>query len=79
MLGHEVRDRVSGFTGVAVAKHTYLNGCTRVTVQPKIDGSSKLPDSETFDEPQLEILPGSAIRGKNDTGGPEKYIDVRRY
>lgn len=78
-LGCDVKDKVSGFIGVAVAKHSYLNGCTRITVQPKIDNDGKLPASETFDEPQLEIISSNKINGKNDTGGPEKYSDNRKY
>ena len=78
-LGTEVRDVVSGFTGIATAKHTYLNGCARITVQPVIDKEKKLPEAQTFDEPQLEIVSKKKIKGKNDTGGPEKYSDVRRY
>jgi len=45
-LGLEVRDVVSGFNGVAVAKHSYLNGCYRVTVQPKIDKEEKTNNNE---------------------------------
>ena len=78
-LGTEVMDEVSGFIGVAIAKHTYLNGCCRVTVQPKIDKEGKLPEEKTFDEPQLKVVSKKKIKGQNDTGGPEKYSDVRRY
>ena len=78
-LGSEVRDSVSGFLGVATAKHQYINGCTRITVQPKVDKDGKLPETQTFDEPQLEVVSKKKIKGKNDTGGPEKYSDVRRY
>lgn len=78
-LGLEVKDVVSGFTGVVVAKHTYINGCERLTVQPKVDKDGKLPEEKTFDEPQLEIVSKKKIAGRNDTGGPEKHSDVRRY
>ena len=78
-LGAEVKDTVSGFTGVAVAKHNYINGCTRITVQPKVDKLGKLPDSQTFDEPQLTAISKKIIKGKNDTGGTEKYSDRRAY
>jgi hypothetical protein len=78
-LGSEVKDSVSGFTGIAVSKHSYLNGCTRITVQPKVDKDGKLPDPQTFDEPQLKVISDKKIKGKNDTGGPEKYSDNRRY
>ena len=81
-LGDLVEDTVSGFTGVAVAKTIYFQGCNRVAIQPKIDKEGKLPKCETFDEPQLkttkkEIKKRSAP--KNNPGGPEKYSDIRRY
>lgn len=78
-LGDEVEDKVSGFKGVAVSAHLYLNGCTRITVQPKIDNDGKLPAHETFDEPQLKVVnPAVAEEGDHVTGGPEKYTDMGR-
>ena len=78
-LGQTVKDKVSGFVGVAVTSHEYLNGCRRISVQPPVDKDGKLPDVVTFDEPQLEassVTP--VIEGdNNDTGGPEKYSDKR--
>ena len=79
MLGFKVKDSVSGFVGIAVAEYRYINGCTRVTVQPKVDKEGKLPESQTFDEPQLIVLSKKQIKGKTDTGGPEKYPDLRKY
>lgn len=78
-LGNEVMDSVSGFAGVAVARHSYINGCSRITIQPKVNKDGTLPEEKTFDEPQLVITSKKKINGKNDTGGPEKYSDVRRY
>jgi hypothetical protein len=80
-LGDRVKDRVSGFTGIVVAKTQYLNGCTRVTLQPAaIDDGAKLPACETFDEPTLLCLDVGAVQiGPRDVGGPAKYPDVRHY
>ena len=55
-LGDEVKDTVTGFIGIVVARHQYLYGCTRISVQPPVDKDGKVPDSHGFDEPQLEIL-----------------------
>lgn len=55
-LGSHVIDRVSGFSGIAVSRHTYLHGVERITVQPKVTEDKKLPDAETFDEPQLIVI-----------------------
>ena len=51
--------------------------CT--TESQQIDKDGKLPDAQTFDEPQLEAITKKKLTGKNDTGGPEKYSDVRKY
>jgi len=55
-LGDEVIDTVSGFKGVAISSHHYLNGCTIITIQPKISKDGKLPEAQAFDEPQLKII-----------------------
>lgn len=78
-LGDLVLDSVSGFKGIAVSEHMYLNGCSRFSVQPHVDKDGKLPDTETFDEPQLEVVEKNVnLPGNRETGGPEKYIDEGR-
>ena len=78
-LGSEVEDKVSGFTGIAVARIMYLNGCARISVQPKIDKEGKLPISEYFDEPQLTVVTSKVVsKGSKDTGGPNRYIPLKR-
>lgn len=80
LLGKKVKDRVSGFTGIAVSEHRYINGCMRITIQPEVDKDGKLPETATFDEPQLEIvISKKKIKGENTTGGPEKFSDIRKY
>ncbi len=82
-LGDKVRDKVAGFTGIAVCCHTYLEGCNRISVQPPVDKDGKLPDSCTFDEPQLEVLesgvaPPSTSAELPRPGGPAKYMPRAR-
>lgn len=55
-LGTKLRDRVSGFTGVAVSVTSYLGQCDRYALQPEIDKDGKLPQTEFFDENQLEVV-----------------------
>jgi hypothetical protein len=55
-LGSEVKDLVTGFQGIAVAKTQFLNGCYRISVQPPMTKEGKVPDNETFDEPQLKLV-----------------------
>lgn len=78
-LGDEVRDTVSGFVGVIVAEHKYLNGCTRMSVQPPVDKDGKLPNSSSFDHPQLELVKKEVVEeGDHSTGGPEKHMPTAR-
>ncbi len=80
-LGDEVKDKVTGFSGIAVARHTYLQGCNRISVQPPVDKDGKNLESCTFDEPQLIVVTQQkVVAGDNDTdGGPEKYMPGSRY
>ncbi len=75
-LGNTVQDRVSGFMGIAVARHSYLQGCDRVSVQPPVDEENKLPDLKVFDEPDLEVLDeGVAARYSPSTEGEDPLED----
>lgn len=80
-MGNMVKDKVSGFKGIVVSEHNYLNGCTRLTVQPPVNDKGELPGVETFDVPQLElVLAGVAENEPLDgrTGGTSKYEDKGR-
>ena len=80
-LGDEVKDTITGYRGIAIARHTYLQGCDRISIQPPIDKEGKMPESLTFDEPQLEVVKAAKIKRtapKKDPGGPEKYTDQGR-
>ena len=71
-LGQRVRDRISGYEGIATARHEYLVGCVRISVQAKVRVDGSLPEYQTFDEPQLEILSKTPISVKGN-----KYVDGR--
>jgi hypothetical protein len=78
-MGDLVKDKVSGFEGIIVSKHDYLNGCTRMSVQPKVDKDGKLPECQTFDKPQLKKIKSKVVKeGNRDIGGPGKYEDNGR-
>ena len=80
-LGDTVKDPISGFEGVAVSSHEYLHGCVRISVQPVVGDDGKLPDTASFDEPQLIVIEASQEKPQprsERTGGPEKYPDTPR-
>lgn len=70
-LGMKVRDRISGIEGIATARTEFINGCVRISVQPKVDKKTNtLPAEVWFDDKQLEITgKGVKIQSKQ-TGGP---------
>lgn len=86
-LGDEVRDKITGFAGIAICRHIYLNGCDRYSVQPKIDKEGKLPEHQTFDAIQLEVL-SKKLESNPETktnsttakfGSPHIYQDRSTY
>ena len=55
-LGDEVKDEITGFVGIAIARYSYLQGCDRMCVQPVVDEKGILPKEKTFDESQLIVV-----------------------
>ena len=73
-LGRKYRDKVTGFEGVAVSIHTYLQGCNRISMERLSPEGDKII-SLAFDEPNLE--PADARQfvepGDGSTGGPHDH------
>lgn len=77
-LGDKVKDTISGFSGIVVAKTEWLNGCVRVTIQPLIGKDGKLPESATFDIEQLVVLKSKASSiPQKVTGGDRPDVHKR--
>jgi len=55
-LGMRVKDKITGFKGVAVYKADYIHGCSRFGVQPQELKDCKPIEDQIFDEPQIDIL-----------------------
>jgi len=79
-LGDEVKDTITGFKGVAVIRHTYLQGCDRITIIGKSTVAKPDPPELSFDEPQLIITKAKVIVGNGDTikGGPARHIPKKK-
>jgi hypothetical protein len=70
-LGDVAKDTITGFEGVAIARTEWLNGCVRISLQPKkLQENGKPIDSETFDETQLAIVAPGLRHVEVRTGGP---------
>ena len=78
-LGDQVVDKISGFGGIATGIAKYLNGCTRILVEPtKLDDDGKIIKAEWFDDVQVEVAkPAAFEKSKVKAGGPARS-DPRR-
>ena len=68
-LGQKVRDRVTGFEGVATSKVEYLNGCVQYCVKPRVGEDNKMVDGEYVDVQQLEVIDDVLTIIANPIGG----------
>jgi len=72
-LGDEVKDKVTGFEGIAMARTEYLYGCVLIGVLLKVlsKDEGKPIDWVWFDEQCLDIL------SEAKTGGPQPLAPSR--
>lgn len=63
-VGQRVRDKISGFEGIAVSRTEFLYGCHRVAVHPEDADDT---DQKWFDEPQLEIVDDGMVDEVEET------------
>ncbi len=87
-LGDKVRDKVTGYEGIATSRTEFLNGCTQIEVTPKIKKGTnpKLEDigGMAIDQQQLERV-GNGINTPakkietSDTGGRMRRVPKRIY
>lgn len=59
--GDRVKDKITGTTGIVVARTEWLYGCVRVTVQPEESKEGKPAESFVVDEAQCEVVATQAI------------------
>ena len=76
-LGKKVKDKITGFEGIATSKHSYLTGCNQFGIQPPLDEKGKLQQKEYFDEGRL-IVTGDGITAEEVTV-KENGCDLREH
>lgn len=71
-LGNYVKDIVTGFSGVAVSRTEYLNGCVRYGVQSNWTHEGRPISPEYIDQEQLRRIdsPLAVTVAQKPTGGP---------
>lgn len=81
-LGDLVRDRITGFEGVVIARTQWLNMCDRYTVQPrKLDDKGGVSEPHSFDDADLEVVEEAVIERTfytPENGGPAPEPDRGR-
>lgn len=75
-LGSIVEDKVTGFTGVAENCATYLYGCDRYCVQPKVNSEGKIPEAVLIDDFQLEIVEGKKWNRVDALPFPDQVVNL---
>jgi hypothetical protein len=76
-LGKQVEDIVTGFSGIAVSRLEYINGCVQYGLRRRVDEKGARPDIEYVDVQQLKIIgDGVEIEGTGD--GSDSHPDAPR-
>lgn len=61
LLGHQVRDMVTGAEGVVESISFDLYGCVQAVVRPKVNEKGEYPDGRWFDTKRLTVTSGSPV------------------
>jgi hypothetical protein len=67
-FGKSYRELITGISGIAVGLCTYITGCDKVLIQPKVkDGENTCPDSYWFDVTRVvELLDKKVVIPETD-------------
>ena len=79
-LGNKLRCKVTGFTGIAIARIEYLNGCVQYGLKPKVDPkTNKIEEVVYIDDQQLGVVGRGLVMEKKITGGPSTDAPKHGY
>lgn len=59
--GDEVKDKISGATGIVICRAEWQYGCVRLTIQPRECKDGKPAEPFTIDEPQADLISPQAV------------------
>jgi hypothetical protein len=78
-LGDRVKDKLTGFTGIAAGKATFLTGCTQFGVVKELKEGDTSLSTEYFDRARLEIIEKQVhkretVTEEKNPGGPNRDL-----
>jgi hypothetical protein len=73
-LGDEAKDTITGLTGCVVAITTWLNGCERISIQPRELKDGRPVDNSVFDSEQVELIKAVRHEPLRKTGGDRPNV-----
>lgn len=75
MLGKKVKDKITGFTGIAIGHAKYLTGCDQYGVTPPVGADGKVNETQWFDAGRIEVvddgITAKSVEGEKN-GGPNR-------
>ena len=79
VLGTEVKDRVTGFQGIATGYVSYLTGCDQILITPKVDKEGKLIEANWYDINRVDsVEDGRKVNvDTSKEQGPDKPAPVK--
>lgn len=73
VLGKKVRDKITGFTGIAQSYDVWRTGCRRIGIFPtELDKDGKAKEMRWVDEMDIEILSKETKKRGSLRGGPQE-------
>jgi len=61
-MGDKVKDTLSGFTGVVLARSEHMTGCNQIFILPKSDKENEIKDGCWFDIERIEKITDRAVQ-----------------
>lgn len=63
-MGDRVKDTLSGFTGVVIARSEHMTGCNQLYVLPVSDKDNEVKEGHWFDVERIEKIEAAVIEVK---------------
>jgi hypothetical protein len=70
-MGAEVRDTLTGFEGIALARAEYLTGCNQVFVQPRSEKDNEMKTGHWFDVERIEKISDRKVQFSSRRSGAD--------